>query len=434
MKSNHTFDVDNITSYNYSKSSMTENRNLIYDIVNLVKPKKILELGTYTGCSYFSFAQAVKDLDLPTKLIGVDTWRGDQHTGFYDNTIFQTFTSTRKTYFADDRFQIIRAKFNDAIKLIEDNSIDILLIDGLHTAEAVKEDYDNFLPKLTQNGIVLFHDTRVARFTLKEFWGDISSKFPSYNVPNQYGFGILAPKGDENFRRIMSDINDIPSVAIYSAIYGGKDNIIPEQVEQNIPTDYIMFSDADISNSGKWKVITGPKSTSGDPRMEAKYFKLMPHEVPELAKYDYLIWVDGLVQVTNPDFSRMMVDTLRSDAVGLMSHPDRNCIYEEFDECVRIGKIKEKEDVERAFNQLKRYKKIPILPNAGLYAATVLIRNAKHKLAEKFNKTWWQEVTEGSFRDQLSLPYVIKTSGITPVPINLVYNKNIYFTRKTHVR
>jgi len=32
--------------------------------------------------------QAVKDGKLKTKLYAIDTWRGDEHAGFYDEAIF----------------------------------------------------------------------------------------------------------------------------------------------------------------------------------------------------------------------------------------------------------------------------------------------------------------------------------------------------------
>ncbi len=42
-------------------SAWSGHRNFAYDLVRFMKPKKIVELGTHYGSSFFSFCQAVKD-------------------------------------------------------------------------------------------------------------------------------------------------------------------------------------------------------------------------------------------------------------------------------------------------------------------------------------------------------------------------------------
>src|SRR5438105_4109467 len=64
---------------------------LAYDLVTILKPKKVVELGTYMGTSFFSMCQAVKDSKLDTTLIAVDSWQGEEHTGFYSEDIYQGF-------------------------------------------------------------------------------------------------------------------------------------------------------------------------------------------------------------------------------------------------------------------------------------------------------------------------------------------------------
>jgi hypothetical protein len=48
------------------------------------KPKRIVELGTEKGTSLFTFAQAIKDLNLECELIGIESWEGDLNTGPYE--------------------------------------------------------------------------------------------------------------------------------------------------------------------------------------------------------------------------------------------------------------------------------------------------------------------------------------------------------------
>lgn len=191
-------DVDEISAW-------VGHKYFIYDFVRNVKPKVITELGTHYGTSFFSMCQAIKDGKLNTKLYAVDTWKGDKHTKFYDETIFIKVNEIKHTHYPKLKIKLLRKTFNRASKQFKSNSIDLLHIDGLHTYEAVKHDFENWFSKVRKDGIVIFHDTHEKRddFGVHKLWGELKKRFKTLEFSHAHGLGILF-KNPKPFARIFN--------------------------------------------------------------------------------------------------------------------------------------------------------------------------------------------------------------------------------------
>lgn len=75
---------------------------------------------------------------------------------------------------------------NQLIKLLPNNSIDILFIDGGHKYEDVKDDYKYYGGLINEGGLIAIHDISPACddwIEVPEFWNDLKSSTPpsSYN-------------------------------------------------------------------------------------------------------------------------------------------------------------------------------------------------------------------------------------------------------------
>jgi len=162
-------------------------------IVQEVSPRIFVELGTHYGHSYFSFCQSVVEGGISSKCYAVDTWRGDEHTGQYGNEIFAAVHAyNQERYGAFSR--LLRMTFDDAAAYFSDQSIELLHIDGLHTYEAVRHDFETWLPKLAPGAVVMLHDTNVRErdFGVWKFWEELRASYPSnLEFLHSYGLGIL---------------------------------------------------------------------------------------------------------------------------------------------------------------------------------------------------------------------------------------------------
>jgi hypothetical protein len=173
-------------------------------LTRVFKPAVIVELGSHWGHSYFTFCQAVSDANLPTSCYAVDTWQGDEHAGNYGDEVFAYVDAHNKECYA--KFShLLRMTFDDALNKIPDGTVELLHIDGLHTYEAVKHDFETWKVKLAPGAVVLFHDTyvREREFGVWQLWEELQALYPNnLAFTHSYGLGVLQIEGASDEKKM----------------------------------------------------------------------------------------------------------------------------------------------------------------------------------------------------------------------------------------
>ena len=137
------------------------------DIPNMIKDFKNpvgIEIGTDAGTSTVHLLESIPDLTLH----GIDPytpytdWGGNPCTGWHEakvtdgNESYDLFMKKLEPY--ANRYTHHRKTSDDALADFEDESMDFIFIDGLHTYKQVLTDCKNYYPKLKKGGMFCGHD------------------------------------------------------------------------------------------------------------------------------------------------------------------------------------------------------------------------------------------------------------------------------------
>jgi hypothetical protein len=195
------------------------------------------------------------------------------------------------------------------------------------------------------------------------------------------------------------------SKAIYTVIVDNYD-YIKTSIFINSDFDYILFADEKTYNSQKknidnsnWEVVV--LKDSDNPPMLAKDLKINPHKY--LSGYETTIYVDGSFRQMD-DIKGLL--TYKNGGFLACKHPQYKCLYKQAFACVQ-----QKKDRTNVINaQVKRYRNEGYPIDNGLLMGGILVRDNNERIA-KINDLWWNEIQNGSIRDQISFNYVLWKLG-----------------------
>ena len=261
-----------------------------------LKPRRIVELGSYRGDSFFAFLQAAAGVAAVQELVAVDSWEGDQHTGAFTESVHHQFHAELAAR-NDPRARSVRSLFSDAVAGFEDGSIDLLHIDGAHDYASVRADYLGWLPKMARDGVILFHDTLVKTddFGVWQLWDEITAAHPgrTFNIGHSNGLGILClGKGKAGDFRKLGALAAVEAAILREALRLTGQSVTDQTAFEfdlirrcggTVPDDHVFARGASRDSLARLRLIDGAASVGRiDTQIDARIDRLVSEQSGDL--------------------------------------------------------------------------------------------------------------------------------------------------------
>jgi predicted O-methyltransferase YrrM len=171
-------------------------------LLNQVKkksPKVILEIGTASGGTLFLFTRVASS---DATIISIDLPEGS-YGGGYSKKKEYLYKSFR---LPNQRLYLLRCDSHEdgtflKVKgILNKQPIDFLFIDGDHSYEGVKQDFEMYSPLVNKDGLIAFHDIVIHHIykdvDVIRFWNEIKVKYDHEEIiddvdQGMFGIGLL---------------------------------------------------------------------------------------------------------------------------------------------------------------------------------------------------------------------------------------------------
>jgi cephalosporin hydroxylase len=164
--------------------------------VRTLKPQTVLEIGTHRGGTLYLWARMAQPDAI---LISIDLPGGKFGGGYspFRTPIYRRFAQERQ------KLHLMRANSHhpstiaETKRLLSGHPVDLLFIDGDHTYEGVKKDWEMYSPLVRSGGLIVFHDVagNYEDTQVKTFWDEIKMNHPHREYMTHpeklYGIGVL---------------------------------------------------------------------------------------------------------------------------------------------------------------------------------------------------------------------------------------------------
>jgi predicted O-methyltransferase YrrM len=164
--------------------------------VRALNPSNVLEIGTARGGTLFLWTQLAKQ---NATIVSIDLPQGNFGGGYTRQRalLYRRFATKGQALHLLRLDSHAESTLQRTKQLFAGSPIDLLFIDGDHTFEGVKKDWEMYSSLVRAGGMIVFHDVagNYDDTQVKRLWDSIKDGFRNreyvLNPGGQYGIGVL---------------------------------------------------------------------------------------------------------------------------------------------------------------------------------------------------------------------------------------------------
>jgi hypothetical protein len=175
-----------------TESGWLEHIPFAFWLVEAHKPSTVVELGTRSGASYFATCQAIERLQLDASCYAVSTWADEGLSTDESDAMYAKVKSYNQAHYSSFS-SLVRSPAKQALNHFADSSVDLLYFNRLNGTEADTQLINAWIPKLSEKGLILIHNTNVRELNMQvhSLFESLKEYGPTFEFRHGGGLGVL---------------------------------------------------------------------------------------------------------------------------------------------------------------------------------------------------------------------------------------------------
>ena len=208
-------------------------------------------------------------------------------------------------------------------------------------------------------------------------------------------------------------------VVVCTSVAGNYERLLPPAY-LNDGWRYVCYTDTPMESYGIWEMRPIPYANA-DPTRRARWAKLhLPELFPDAR---WVLWQDANFVIVG-DLSPVLNFHDGSLPLYSITHPVRDCIYDEASACI----MAKKDTTEVLKKQVEAYRMQGMPEHYGLYENNIFLINPNNDCTCELFLQWWKEYEMYSKRDQISLPYILYKNNMKT---GVLFDKDFFFKKNS---
>jgi len=191
-------DIEKILDHAYSLYMPQEREEIkgLAEFVHNLQPKLVVEIGTKNGGTFMIWNEVTDAESISVDLVegihgGIDRDKFESR-----NKNFKEWYGSRCTFIEGNSHE--SSTYDTLVNALKGRQIDFLFIDGDHTYEGVKQDYEMYSGLVKRGGYIAFHDIndtqrhRDRNVYVGKLWNELTGNKIEFNVNSDWaGIGVI---------------------------------------------------------------------------------------------------------------------------------------------------------------------------------------------------------------------------------------------------